>query len=132
MLALSTVVLEHTKAGQVHYDWLLTDPDDPQGLLWTARVPCHPRQWLAQRHWLLEPIHPHHRRYLTWQGPLTGDRGCVTRVDEGRFTPIVWQNGPTLIDLELHHLTGRVSVTRPTVTRWTAALLATDQPHAVQ
>lgn len=34
---------------------------------------------------LLRLIADHRRAYLTLEGPLSGGRGCVTRVDEGDF-----------------------------------------------
>ena len=132
MLALPTVVLEHTVDGQVHYDWLLADPADPEGPLWTARVQSHPRQWPARRNWLLEPIQPHRRHYLTYQGPIGGERGSVSCVDQGSFTPIVWQNGPSLIDLALKHVIGRVSVTRLDPAHLSADLLGPAERSAVQ
>ncbi|MCA9235471.1 MAG: hypothetical protein KDA44_08355 [Planctomycetales bacterium] len=56
---------------------------------------------------------PAHRlAYLDYQGPVSGDRGEVTRCDRGEFTVLTWS--PVLIEVELQgeKLTGRARLTK--------------------
>ena len=96
MTLLPTVLLRHEGAAPgepPHHDWLIADPTrpgDPGASLWTVRV--HPA-WDAWPEWgvmRMTPLPPHRRRYLTWQGELTGGRGRVLRVDRGTIEPWVW------------------------------------------
>jgi hypothetical protein len=50
-----------------------------------------------------EEIQPHRIDYLTLRGPVQGNRGSVSRVDEGSYVPLVWT------DCDIHvRLTGTV------------------------
>ena len=73
------VVLHHTGHGPDHYDFLLaTDADGPL-LTWRlARWPVDPADAVAA-----EPLPPHRRAYLTYEGEVSGGRGRVRRVAEG-------------------------------------------------
>src|SRR5690606_31564267 len=108
-----------------HFDWLLGDPTNPRGRLWTARVPVSSRQWRRLRRWPLEPIQPHRRRYLRYQGSLTGGRGTVRRVDEGTHQPIVWTGSRIVLELSMKGCAGRVELRRLSSGRWRARLLTT-------
>lgn len=72
-------VLLHTGAADgTHYD-LLIETRPGEGDLLTWRLPAWP---------VTEPVEArqlrdHRRIYLTYQGTLAGDRGHVTRIDEG-------------------------------------------------
>jgi len=93
-----------------HYDWLLEDPDRAGELhsLWAARVSEPPDQWARLARWKLTPLQPHRGIYLNYEGPISGDRGSVQRVDEGTFEPVEWNSGELVIDLSLNSLSGRV------------------------
>ncbi len=126
MLELPTVLLRHDSPAGLHHDWLLGDPqlvDDPEARLWTARVGPPSTDWTALGSWDLEPIQPHRRHYLTYQGPLSNGRGTVQRVDEGSFVPLIWTDRRILIDLTMRHCTGRIELTRLSPTHWRARLI---------
>jgi hypothetical protein len=125
MRELPTVLLKHTTAQGTHYDWLLAHPDDglPDGRLWTARVDHPSSDWPGLLVWNLTPIEPHRREYLTNQGPISGGRGTVTRVDEGVFVPQLWTDSRIVIDLRFAHAANRVGLTRLNDALWQARWL---------
>ncbi len=60
-----------------HWDLLLEQPEG----LWTWALPTPPERGPAQAQRL-----PDHRLvYLDYEGPLSGDRGTVTRWDQGEY-----------------------------------------------
>ncbi len=109
-----TVVLEHAGYGALHYDWLLEDAGAPAphaALLWTGRCALEPAQWRAARAWDVQSAPPHRRVYLTYEGPIAGERGQVRQVAAGWFTVEQWSAGHIIIQLELTPvLRGRVEL----------------------
>lgn len=108
MLLHPTVLLRHEAGASVHHDWMLLDPtlaasassagaDDR--VLWTARVQPASDCWRSMAQWDVEPIAHHRRAFLTYEGPLSGRRGSVVRVDEGEFAVRAW--GVEGIEIEL-------------------------------
>ncbi len=65
--------------GSQHFDWLLAR-NDTQPLL-TFRLECDIS--LDDRPFEGERLTDHRRVYLAYEGPITGDRGSVTRVAQG-------------------------------------------------
>lgn len=124
---LSTVLLRHETGAGVHYDWLIIDPrtlDDPDAPLWTARV-AHPSpRWISLGELELEPLAPHRRAYLTYEGPLTGGRGWVTRVDEGDAIPRAWTDDRIVLRLEMRGCRAFVEMRRESPERWRATVRA--------
>lgn len=109
-----------------HYDWLILDPlahRDPALGLWTARVSVHWRDWAAIEQLDLTPLPRHRRRYLNWQGNLTGQRGWVQQVGVGQVLPHLWT--PGRIELSLifspDHPPLHLSL-RPLGPRWRAVV----------
>jgi len=79
VLSLRYVILHHTGVPAPHYDLMFEiDPGSP---LATWRSP----HWPITQPALLERIADHRRDYLDYQGPLSNDRGEVTRVAAGTF-----------------------------------------------
>jgi hypothetical protein len=119
---LPTVLLRHETVSGCHHDWLLTDPAEPDGLLWTARVQPATEFWAKLGQWDVEPIARHRRIYLTFEGTLSGGRGTVRPVDEGFVTALLWQPGHMVLDLKLQQFRGRVELvaTGPKLLRATA------------
>lgn len=122
MLRLPTVLLKHTTRAGSHHDWMLCDPRDPRGLLWTVRISQPSAQWPALRRWRLERIAPHRRIYLSYQGPISQGRGSVLRVDRGWFTSQIWTDHRIVIDLQFNHCQGLVELQRTSGTLWTAMM----------
>ena len=117
-----TVILHHTSRHGSHYDWLLEDPAQPGGLLWAARVIHASDAWLSMGAFTLQPIAPHRRRYLSYEGPISGGRGQVRRVDEGVFVPRLWCEHRTVLDVSLGRFEGRVEMRRVSAACWKASV----------
>ncbi len=118
-----TALLRHTTTEGVHYDWLLADPNHPAGRLWTARTDMPSRTWSKLSHWLLEPIGAHRRIYLTYQGPVAGNRGEVVRVDEGVFHAEIWRPTYIVINLSMRRARGRIQLSEISEQVWRATWL---------
>ena len=127
MHLLPTVLLRHIRPADTHYDWLLADPDDPHGRLWTLRCPDSSDHWHLPGRLLLTPLPAHRRLYLDYQGPISGGRGTVQRIDAGRFLPRLWTPDRRLIDLQLDRCRARVAFDRLHEHLWQARLTHPDQ-----
>jgi hypothetical protein len=73
------VVLRHTGYGEDHFDLMFeVSPTDP---LMTLRSPV----WPIVAEVRLTPLNEHRREYLTYEGPISGNRGEVKRVAGGIY-----------------------------------------------
>jgi hypothetical protein len=133
MMVLPTVLLRHQAHGLspavpagTHYDWLMGDPADPGGRLWAARTEAPSDAWERLRQWDLHELPPHRRIYLDFEGPLSGGRGIVARVDQGTATPVLWSGSRRVLDLRLDRCRGRVVLVRLGPDLWRAQLGAED------
>jgi hypothetical protein len=81
----ATVVLEHTLPdGTGHFDWMIEDPClGAEHRLATWRTAIHPERAATGQVFAAERIGAHRARYLTYEGPLSGERGRVRRVGSG-------------------------------------------------
>jgi hypothetical protein len=123
MIRLPTVVLEHRLPENRHFDWLLGDPTDPGGALWTARVDRPPGQWLAAGSLLLDPLPPHRRAYLVYQGPVSRGRGVVRRVASGQHLPRLWTASRIVTSVRWPEIALDLTLTRlPEGRRWQASV----------
>jgi len=71
----------------LHWDFLLEQPTptgkpDESLPLWTWRLLCEPDSALEIT---CERLPDHRRRYLDYEGQVSGDRGIVTRWDSGTY-----------------------------------------------
>lgn len=82
--ALRFVVLRHEGYGPAHYDVMFESAERPHRLI-TFR--CDEWPISAGASVELIQIADHRRAYLTFEGPLSGGRGIVKRVDEGAYRP---------------------------------------------
>lgn len=101
--ALPTAVLHHQLPTDSHYDWLICPPTTdplPEARLWTARLALPPAQWQPGQRLAITPIAPHRPMYLTYQGPVSHNRGQVCRVAQGQYIPTLWQ--PLTRSLTIH------------------------------
>jgi len=98
------VVLEHDWNG-VHWDFMLENGASLR--TWAVDAPIVPGVELAAR------LLPDHRRtYLTFEGPISGDRGSVRRVAEGEFQTIEWRVDCVRVQLSGAQLVGEVDLYR--------------------
>jgi hypothetical protein len=72
------VVLHHTGVAQPHFD--LMYEESPGGTLTTWRIP----EWPILQYLDCTQLGQHRRDYLTYEGPVSGDRGSVKRIAAGR------------------------------------------------
>jgi hypothetical protein len=82
-LAVMVLLRHELPDGPGHFDWLLERPGYPDLMTFRVREridllgPGEPGGFTATR------LEDHRRAYLTYEGPISGGRGSVTRVAEG-------------------------------------------------
>ena len=91
------VVQQHDQPHTTHWDFMLEQPDSDRLATW--QIPLAPEQWST--HPLdCTRIFDHRRKYLTYAGPLSDDRGHVHPVDHGSCELL--ESNPDLCLLRLH------------------------------
>jgi DNA polymerase Ligase (LigD) len=86
------VILEHDHPW-LHWDLMLEEESWLR--TWRLAAPPEPGGETAA-----EPLGNHRRAYLDYEGPVSGNRGSVTRWDSGDFTWL--QDEPGRVHVELH------------------------------
>ena len=111
---LQTAVILHQHPDQTHFDWLLVDPFKIGGshACKTFRVLYGPGVWAEQGVICGEEIAYHRDHYLTYQGEVSGDRGFVTPVDEGKFEMLTWREEEIVAEVFMYDFVGRVTLER--------------------
>ncbi len=113
-----TALLLHKLAESEHYDWLIARPGHDR--LWTARLQPPSRHWSELQRFELIEIPPHRRQYLTYEGPISGNRGSVQRIDEGTVQIEHWSEDRAALKVAMRHFSGRIELHRVADDRWTA------------
>ena len=120
------VVLEHQWNG-VHWDFMLEAGDCLR--TWAIDAPIVPGVELPAR-----GLPDHRLAYLSYEGPISGQRGSVRRIAEGRFRTIIWNDeyvrvrlaGAQLVgEAELYHARGGIACPSGS-TSWTFRLGKAD------
>lgn len=84
IIPMRCAVLRHDEGGgQVHFDWMLAREHPPSTGLETFRVSVRPDTAANGDTLALVPLGDHRLRYLTYEGPLSKNRGYVQRVASG-------------------------------------------------
>lgn len=113
------VLLEHDWNG-VHWDFMLEDGEVLR--TWAIDHPVVSGRMLSAR------VLPDHRRvYLEYEGPISGNRGRVRRVDEGAYRVLEWSPDVVRVELAGGQLVGEVELRASTSpsgapTSWTFSL----------
>jgi hypothetical protein len=133
MHALRTVILEHTTPAGVHHDWLIEDPTlpDPKAhdaRLWTARVTPPPQDWAKLKRFDLTVIPPHRRHYLTYQGPVSNNRGSVKRLASGTCTARLWSVQRIVLAMQTQWKKLDLQLTRQSSDHWIASVTQRAEP----
>lgn len=81
------------EAGEVLRTWAVNDPPDAPG------------------EQAAEPLPDHRRNYLTYEGPVSGDRGEVRRWDEGTYVTRQDDAAALVVDVRGTRLGGTVTIT---------------------
>ncbi len=101
------VVLEHRvppgESWTDHWDVMF---ESPGGLL-TWASPSFPAESAS---WEVKPLPVHRAIYLDYEGPISGNRGCVRRLDRGRFRTQDRQVQAIVLELDGHLLRGRLKI----------------------
>lgn len=78
------VVLRHVRDGHPdHFDWLIARDERGERPLWSWRCAADPSTLAPAASMGVRAMADHRTRYLTYEGPISGDRGTVERVAEG-------------------------------------------------
>lgn len=100
------VVLEHRWDG-VHWDLMLEV--ESLGALRTWAVDIQPAPGVETT---ARALPDHRLAYLDYEGPISRDRGEVSRVAEGTYSVLDWSDDCVLVELEGASLRGTVDLTR--------------------
>ncbi|MHC4986827.1 MAG: DNA polymerase ligase N-terminal domain-containing protein [Planctomycetota bacterium] len=75
------VILRHAEPSGAHYDLMLREGD----VLATWRLDANPAEMIIGEIARATTLPAHRLAYLDYEGPISGDRGSVERVDRGRY-----------------------------------------------
>ncbi len=114
-LSLHFVVLHHTGIPKAHYDLMLETA--PGSELATWRV----KQWPLVGGSQLTELPNHRRKYLTFEGELSGGRGRVLAVTRGQCTIDARSGDDLLVRLETNQLTQEITLRRVNGDQWIAS-----------
>lgn len=122
MKRLVTVLLHHEQRTGSHYDWLLVSPNPSAAGLTTFRIaPCS-AEWEDRAVFSMQQLPDHRMVYLSYEGPISRDRGRVRRVDQGTHLPRLWSDSRIITEVALRHWNGRVDLRRTDGSNWQASL----------
>ena len=115
------VIQAHSGWGPLHYDLMLPGGE----LLATWRLNDAPTDVHGSPGLQCVRIQDHRREYLTYTGPVSGERGRVDIFDSGEYQPISTEETCWEFVLDGELLAGRFELTRPSETadQWTFRLL---------
>lgn len=102
------VILAHSGHGPPHYDLMLRGG---QGLA-TWRVAVNPADLTEGQATEAEPLSDHRLVYLTYEGPVSGDRGHVRRIAEGTYRSLVHAADRWQVALQAEAMGGCFELTR--------------------
>jgi hypothetical protein len=117
------VILKHClpagHARPTHFDFMLQQGD----VLWTWALPSLPD---AEGCIDAERLADHRVAYLNYEGEVSGNRGSVTRIDEGEFSWLQCDEtaGRLLLELRGRVVCGKMSLMRLADQRWTCSFSA--------
>lgn len=100
-MSLRCVILHHTGVPSPHFDVMFEM--ESGAALTTFRCPTWPP--VVGDAW--EELFEHRRAYLEYEGPVSGNRGAVRRIDAGTLNHIVLSGDPPTLGLVLALSAGR-------------------------
>jgi hypothetical protein len=101
------VILHHRLADGEHWDLMLERGE----VLATWRLPLEPRDATCLP-MTVHRIGDHRKAYLDYEGPVSRNRGYVTRVDQGEWTPVEERSDCFAFDLNGAQLHGSFEIRR--------------------
>ncbi len=107
------VILHHTGFGREHWDLMLESAD----ALWTWKLSQDPTAGVGR---VVEAVKigDHRKHYLDYEGPLSGNRGQVSRVDHGELASIDLDENTVTAKLTGRHLAGTYRLVRIAGDNW--------------
>ncbi|HTV48756.1 MAG TPA: hypothetical protein VMG59_09975 [Phycisphaerae bacterium] len=106
-------ILRHSRQQDVHWDLLLELPE--RALLATWQMHTDPAGWngssKGEFSTTVRALPDHRRIYLEYEGPISGDRGQVTRVEEGQFQLLEIMENKLVMELSGKSFHGRIELT---------------------
>ena len=121
MQRLPLAVLRHSSAKGRHYDLMVLDPTAAPAIthrMWAARVALPPRDWARAGRLDLLALPPHREHYLTYQGPISGSRGRVVRIDAGTALARLWTPRRIVLDVRMRGYAGLLDLRRQSDRTW--------------
>jgi hypothetical protein len=97
------VILRHETAGGVHFDFML----EMGGALKTWSISQPPLQGVEMG---AEALPDHRLAYLDYEGPISGDRGSVTRWDRGTYEVGCQSESELIVRLSGEKLIGKAKL----------------------
>ena len=97
------VVLEHTDSAGMHWDFMLEA--GPVLKTWALKQPPDSSQPVVA-----EALPDHRPAYLDYEGPISGDRGSVTRWDRGTYRMVKQSEGELTVELAGEKLKGEYRI----------------------
>lgn len=86
-----------------HFDFMIEGGET----LWTWALP----QWPEPGVWLnVEPLRDHRLAYLEYEGPISGDRGHVTRRESGTCEVLQRDGARTVVRLAGERMRGTIQI----------------------
>jgi hypothetical protein len=104
------VILEHDRPS-LHWDLMLEAGDSLR--TWRLAAPPQAGKVVAATATL-----DHRRRYLDYEGPVSGNRGCVVRWDHGTFSWQKAENDHLAVELNGVRLRGSLVLKRANTEEW--------------
>jgi len=99
----AVVLLLHQQPdGSSHFDWLIARPGCPGDSLLSYRVGTRPDDPGCSA-LTAEPIPDHRPFYLTYEGPITGGRGTVSRLARGTLAGAQLARDRVVLEIRWDH-----------------------------
>ena len=96
------VILRHCDYGPVHYDLMLQTGD----ALATWQMPVNPGELAVGEATDAKQLPDHRLAYLSYEVPVSRDRGRVERIEQGRYAMAVDEPTRRVVELSGQALTG--------------------------
>ena len=111
------VIQKHQKDQDVHWDLMLQEGDH----LTTWQTPAPPERW-SEIPLHCQKIFDHRLKYLTYEGPLSNNRGEVYIVTAGTYQPIQITENDWQIRLESDSMSGLLGLRKIREDQWQLTL----------
>jgi len=83
-----------------HWDLLLEQPDRESSQLLCFEVPAHPHNW--EKTTSAKQLPDHRAIYLSYEGPISGNRGTVTQLLKGDVQWVTQSEKLLVLNLQFH------------------------------